>query len=75
VRISSIWRAKGIKEDIILDWLRAAAQQAEAVEETLLKDYRISQAQIDALWTYVGHKGHKGGAPKATNRASSGAAR
>ena len=75
VRISSLSRAKGIKEDTILDWLRAAARQAEAVEEALLKDYRISPAQIDALWTYVGHKGHKGGAPKATSRASSGAGR
>ena len=74
VRISSISRAKGIKEDTILDWLRAATRQAVEVEEALLKDYRISQAQIDGLWTYVGHKGHKGGASKATNKANSGAA-
>ena len=74
VRISSIARAKGIKADTILDWLRAAARQAATVEDALLKDYRISQAQIDGLWTYVGHKGHKGGAPKATNKANSGAA-
>jgi transposase-like protein len=74
VRISSIARAKGIKEDTILAWLRAAARQAEAVEEALLKDYRISQAQIDGLWTYVGHKGHKGGASKAMSKANSGAA-
>jgi transposase-like protein len=74
VRISSISRAKGIKEDTILDWLRAAAKQAEDVEEALLKDYRISQAQIDGLWTYVNNKGHKGGASKAPNRANSGAA-
>ena len=74
VRISSIARVKGIKEDTILDWLRAAARQAEAVEEALLKDYRISQAQIDGLWTYVGHKGHKGGASKAMSKANSGAA-
>jgi transposase-like protein len=74
VRISSISRAKGIKEDTILDWLRAAARQAAEVEEALLKDYRSSQAQIDGLWTYVGLKGHKGGASQATNKANSGAA-
>ncbi|GIV82134.1 MAG: hypothetical protein KatS3mg051_1488 [Anaerolineae bacterium] len=74
VRISSIARAKGIKEDTILDWLRAAARQAAAVEEALLKDYRISQAQLDGLWAYVGHKGRKGGASKARNKANSGAA-
>jgi transposase-like protein len=53
VRISSISRANGIKEDTILDWLRAAARQTAEVEEALLNDYRISQAQIDGLWTYV----------------------
>lgn len=75
VRISSISRAKGIKEDTILDWLRAAARQAAEVGEALLKDYRISQAQLDGLWTYVGHKGHKGGAANRMTGANSGAAR
>jgi len=32
MRISSITRAKGFKEDTILDWLRAAARHAEQVE-------------------------------------------
>lgn len=74
VRISSISRAKGIKEDTILDWLRAAARQAAEIEDALLKDYRISQAQTDGLWTYVGHKGHKGGAASKTTGANSDAA-
>lgn len=74
VRISSIARAKGIKEDTILDWLRAAARQAAEVAEALLKDYRINQAQIDGLWTYVGHKGHQGGAANKMIGANSGAA-
>jgi transposase-like protein len=74
VRISSISRAKGIKADTLLDWLRAAARQAADIEEALLKDYRISQAQIDGLWTYVGHKGHKGGAASRRTGANSGAA-
>lgn len=52
VRISS----KGIKEDAILSFLREAAHHAEQVEAILLNDYRISQVQIDGLWTYVGHK-------------------
>ncbi len=74
VRISSIARAKGIKADTILAWLRSAARQAEDVEAVLLKDYRISQAQLDGLWTYVGHKGHKGGTLNSTSAASFGAA-
>ena len=59
MRISSISRVKGFKEDTILDWLRGAAHQAEQVEAVLLREYRISQAQIDGLWTYVGRKGKK----------------
>jgi transposase-like protein len=51
VRISSISRAKGIKEDTILSFLRQAAHHAEQIEAILLNDYRISQAQSDGLWT------------------------
>jgi transposase-like protein len=75
VRISSLSRAKGFKEDTILRWLRDAARHADAVEEALLEDYEVSKAQVDALWTYVGHKGQKGGASRAREMESSGAAR
>jgi transposase-like protein len=75
MRISSISRVKGFKEDTILGWLREAAQQAEQVEGVLMKNYQVSQAQIDGLWAYVGHKGQKGAIPKATKLESSGAAR
>jgi transposase-like protein len=56
VRISSISRSKGFKEDTILSFLREAAHHAEEVEAILLNQYTISQVQIDGLWTYVGHK-------------------
>lgn len=55
-RISSISRAKGIKEDTILSFLREAASHAEQLEALLFNEYHISQVQIDGLWTYVGHK-------------------
>jgi len=58
-RISSLTRAKGHKEDTILDWLKAAGDHAEAVEAVLLADYRLERGQIDGLWAYVGHKGEK----------------
>ena len=58
-RISSISRAKGIKEDTILSFLREAAHHAEQVEAILLNGYRISRAEIDGLWTYVGRKQEK----------------
>ncbi len=56
VRISSISRSKGFKEDTILSFLREAAHHATGVEAVLLNEYKISQVQIDGLWTYVGHK-------------------
>ena len=72
-RISSIARAKGHKEDTILAWIREAARHAEAVEEILLKDYQLERAQIDALWSYVGHKGAKKNTRRLKQKALSGA--
>lgn len=63
-RISSLTRAKGFKEDTILVWLRQAAQQAEALDEVLMKDFKIKRGQLDALWAYVQNKGEKKGTPK-----------
>jgi transposase-like protein len=75
VRISSLSRAKGFKEDTILRWLREAARHSEAVEDVLLADYELSKAQVDGLWTYVGNKGQKGATKRARTAGSSGAAR
>lgn len=72
VRIASLSRAKGFKEDTILSWLREAAKHAEAVEEALLSEYRVSRVQVDALWAYVGRK--KGVLSMTPKRASSGVA-
>jgi len=58
-RISSLVRTKGHKEDTIIDWIREAGQQAEAIEAVLLSDYQLSRGQIDGLWAYVGNKGEK----------------
>ena len=58
-RISSLSRVKGYKEDTILSWLRDAREHLEAVEEALLKNYRVSRGQLDAMWGYVGNKGEK----------------
>ena len=75
VRISSLARAKGFKEDTILSWLREAARHAEAVEGVLLADYELSKAQVDGLWAYVRHKGQKGATGRAHRPESSGAVR
>jgi transposase-like protein len=58
-RISSLSRVKGFKEDTILAWLRQAAQHADALDEVLMKDFKIKRGQLDALWAYVQNKGEK----------------
>jgi len=58
-KISSIAEAKGHKEDTILNWLRAAAEHAEAIDEVLMADYQVTRGQLDAMWTYVRNKGKK----------------
>ena len=59
MRISSIARIKGIKEDTILQWVREAGHHAEAVEEVLLADYELGASQLDGLWSFVHDKGEK----------------
>jgi len=75
VRISSLARVKGHKADTILNWLRAAASHAEEIEEMLMAEYHLEQGQLDALWSYVGHKGEKKATPKPTKREPSGGRR
>ena len=72
-RISSLARAKGHKEETIIDWIRAAGQHAERVEEMLLAEHRIERGQLDGLWAYVRNKGEKKTTPKPTRLVSSGA--
>jgi transposase-like protein len=75
VRVSTLARVKGHNEDTLLAWLRAAAQHAETIEERLMADYQLERGQLDALWSYVGHKGEKKAMRKANPGASSGAPR
>jgi transposase-like protein len=59
MRISSVARVKGHKEDTISEWLQEAGKHAEEVESFLLADYQVERGQLDGLWSYVGNKGAK----------------
>lgn len=59
VRISTLARVKGHKEDTILAWLREAAHHVAQIEALLLANYQLERGQLDALWSYVGNKGEK----------------
>jgi transposase-like protein len=58
-RISSLSRVKGFKEDTILAWLREAAQHAEALEDVLMREFKLTRGQLDGLWAFVLNKGEK----------------
>jgi hypothetical protein len=72
--LAAIHRGKGVTEETVVAWLRLAARHGERIEAILLANYRLTRAQRDALWTYVGHKREKGGARSRTIAAPSGAA-
>jgi transposase-like protein len=72
--LAAIHRVKGIKEETVMDWLRTAADYVERIEALLLANFQLTRAQLDALWSFVGHKGEKGGAWSRTTAAPSGVA-
>jgi transposase-like protein len=73
--LAAIHRIKGVKEETVNEWLQRAAQHVEEIEALLLANYPVRRAQLDALWTFVGHKGEKGGTVKRRQEAVSGGAR
>jgi len=72
VRISTLSRVKGYKEETILEWLREAAEQVAEVEAVLLANYQLQRGQLDAMWSYVGHKGEKKVTRKQPRKVNSG---
>jgi len=42
-----------VKLDTVRHWLRVAAVHSEKVNELLLKELKVSQVELDALWTFV----------------------
>lgn len=62
--ISAIVEAKGYKAATIEGWLLEAAEHAEEINALLLKDYDVGPSQIDAMWSFVKHKGSKKGDKK-----------
>jgi transposase-like protein len=66
--LTAIHRIKGVKEETVMQWLHEAAQHVEQVEALLMAHHCLSRVQLDALWTYVGHKDQKGGRSQARHR-------
>lgn len=46
-------RVLEVKLDTVRGWLSMAARHCEQVSDMLLRDLRLSQVQVDELWTFV----------------------
>jgi transposase-like protein len=42
-----------VKLDTVRHWLQLAAAQSEKVDALLLRELKVSQIELDALWTFV----------------------
>ncbi|MCA1617095.1 MAG: hypothetical protein LC729_01015 [Acidobacteria bacterium] len=51
--LRAISRVKHVRANTVLHWLDLAGQHAAAISQLLIADLQITQAQIDALWTFV----------------------
>jgi transposase-like protein len=66
--LAAIHRIKGIKEETVMKWVEKARDHVKQFER-LVRKKKLSCVQIDALWTYVGHKGEKGANQKRIQKA------
>jgi transposase-like protein len=51
--LRGIGEVLGIKLDTVRRWLQLAAAQSEKVDALLLQELKVSQIELDALWTFV----------------------
>jgi len=72
--LAAIHRMKGIKEETVAKWLEKASSHVKQFERIVRKK-KLSRVQIDALWTYVWHKGKKVEDLKKTQKELSGVER
>ena len=55
-----------------MDWLRKSAHHVEEIEALLIANHHLTRVQLDAMWTYVGHKAEKVTIPRSLIEAHSG---
>lgn len=46
----------GTKLDTVRHWLHRASQQSASVNHVILRELKVSQVELDALWTFVKKK-------------------
>ena len=56
VDLAGIGFVLGVTEATVLVWLRRAAQQAEAINQHLLRHLPVTQVQLDEMWSFIRRK-------------------
>ena len=56
VDLAGIGFVLGVTEATVLAWLRRAAQQAEALNQHLLRHLPVTQVQLDEMWSFIARK-------------------
>src|SRR5438132_2764110 len=56
VDLAGIGFVLGVTEATVLAWLRRAAQQAEALNQQLLRHLPVTQVQLDEMWSFIARK-------------------
>src|SRR5499433_243543 len=56
VDLAGIGFVLGVTEETVLTWLRRAAQQAEVINQHLLRNLPVTQVQLDEMWNFIERK-------------------
>lgn len=49
-------RATGVKKDTVATWLKRAAKHTEEVSQHLMKNLKLTQVQVDEIWSFIQKK-------------------
>ncbi len=53
--VQAVARIHGVKPDTVLEWIKKAGQHSERVSEYMIRELKLTQVQLDEMWTFV-HK-------------------
>jgi IS1 family transposase/transposase-like protein len=53
VELTAISFALGVTQETTLEWLRRASEKADEINQNLLRDVKVTQVELDELWSFV----------------------
>jgi IS1 family transposase len=54
--VRAVARIHGVEPDTVLEWLKKTGQHCQALSECMMRDLKMTQVQLDELWTFVRKK-------------------